>query len=222
MKPIIVVLGILGLFSNALGAETVLQTEDQSMIESAADLTPSEVGVLLVNPNDPHRAKVVAVINKSNQGSTAQVMKVYVDGIALLDSFGTEDWKISSGREKREKAKNGDVYNTTTPVGYFRPQRLELLHESKKWKAEMPHAVFFYGGIATHATTHIHDLGKRASGGCVRLHPKNAKKFYDLIHAMGIAEVTLVSRNGSDVLKKDGTPVKVQAYDVLIIVENRI
>jgi hypothetical protein len=39
---------------------------------------------------------------------------------------------------------------------------------------------------------------------------------------VGVKEVEKIGRDGKTVVNKDGTPVKIKAYDVLIIVENRI
>lgn len=192
------------------------------MIIDIQELAPAEIGTLAYDPNDPHRAKVVVIINKAEVGSTAQSIRVFVDGSPLVDAFGNESWPVSTGREKRETAKNGDVYRTITPIGYFRPTLLKKLHVSKKWKADMPYSVFFIGGIAIHATNYLEALGKRASGGCVRMHPDNAKKLFELIKSTANADVTQIDRNGRDVVRKDGTPAKIKAYDTLIIVENQI
>ena len=192
-----------------------------------ANMTISSIGInpgpnaenephLTATPEDLVRAKVVAVINKSNIGSTAQSMRVYVNSVL------TYTFPVSTGREKLEKSKSGRVYVTTTPLGYFRPYSLEKLHHSQTWDADMPDAVFFRGGIAVHATPHIPDLGKRASGGCVRLAPENAKLFFDLVAKTGTASVPTIERNGKEVLDHEKNPVKEKAYDVLIIVENTI
>lgn len=167
-------------------------------------------------PEDIRRARLVAVINKSSIGSTSQLMRVYLDGQLI------HEWEVSTGREKLETAKSGKVYRTTTPVGYFRPYKIELNHYSNTWKADMPHAVFFNGGIAVHATTHVEDLGKRASGGCIRLAPQNAKTFFQLVKSVGLNQVPTINRNGKTVLSLDGTPITSKNWDVLIIVENRI
>jgi hypothetical protein len=45
----------------------------------------------------------------------------------------------------------------------------------------MPHSIFFHDGYAIHGTTEISRLGKIASHGCVRLHPENAAKLYELV-----------------------------------------
>jgi lipoprotein-anchoring transpeptidase ErfK/SrfK len=208
--------------AHAESLQNIMQTEDESMITSSELLSTEEVGSMAIDPNDIHRAKVVAVINKSEVGSTAQRMQVYVDGVQIPDAEGNLDWLISTGREKVEKAKSGRVYKTTTPVGYFRPTRITPLHKSITWDADMPYAVFFNGGIATHGTTKIKDLGKRASGGCVRLSNANAKLFFELVKSTAKNKIPQINRQGVTVLKKDGNPVTLVGYNTLIIVENRI
>ena len=42
----------------------------------------------------------------------------------------------------------------------------------------MPYALFYHEGYALHATTQIKNLGRQASHGCVRLHPRDAKNLY--------------------------------------------
>lgn len=173
-------------------------------------------GDVTSNPEDIFRAKVVAVINKADRGSTMQTMRLYVDG-ALQHT-----WKVSTGREKKETAKSGRVYFTVTPQGYFRPTWITPLHKSKTWQADMPFSVFFIGGIATHGTTITDKLGTRASGGCVRLEMANAKRFFQLVKGTGKTSVNKISRWGENVQDKLGNQEKETNYDVLIIVENVI
>ena len=56
----------------------------------------------------------------------------------------------------------------------------------------MPHSVFFHGGYAIHGTEDIKHLGQIASHGCVRLHPKNAKKLFDLVNDYGMKNAKIV------------------------------
>ena len=169
---------------------------------------------LTATHEDLTRAKVVAVINKSSTGSTSQVMRVYVDGTL------TYEWFVSTGREHFEKSTSGRSYLTTTPIGYYRPTSVEENHYSKTWNANMPNAVFFIGGVAIHSSPHIDHLGKRASGGCVRLAPENAKTFYDLVNNIGSKEVPKIDRDGAVVLDENCNPVMINTWDALIIVEN--
>lgn len=91
-------------------------------------------------------------------------------------------WPISSGRAP-----------TVTKTGTFRPQWASRMWYSRQYDmAPMPHAVFFNGGIAFHATQATHLLGRPASHGCVRLAPQNARALYGLIHAHGYAHTEIV------------------------------
>lgn len=168
------------------------------------------------SPDDVQRARLVIVINKAPVGPTAQQMRVYLDGKLEYE------WLTSTGREQVEKAKSGRVYRTTTPIGYFRPTVLEENHFSNTWKANMPHSVFFVGGVAIHASSLVEKLGTRASGGCVRLAPENAAILYNMIQTIGMREVLTFDRQGNIVLDQDGKPVMSQNWDTLIIVENHI
>jgi lipoprotein-anchoring transpeptidase ErfK/SrfK len=110
----------------------------------------------------------------------AQEMQIYVDGSQRYS------WKISSGR-------NG----YPTPGGSYKPQWLSRMHYSKKFDdAPMPYSVFFKGGYAIHGTTSISRLGSPASHGCVRLHPDNARTFFELVqrHGKSNSSIELVGR----------------------------
>lgn len=80
-----------------------------------------------------------------------------------------------------------------TPTGSWQAQWLSPRHRSRKYNnAPMPWSVFFYKGYAVHGTTEVSRLGQPASHGCIRLHPDNAKIFYDLVRETGKAN-TLIS-----------------------------
>lgn len=80
-----------------------------------------------------------------------------------------------------------------TPVGVYRPVRLERMWYSTKYhNSPMPHSVFFYFGYAIHGTNEIRNLGRPASHGCVRLHPRNAKMLYNLIKQVGRRKTRII------------------------------
>jgi lipoprotein-anchoring transpeptidase ErfK/SrfK len=111
-------------------------------------------------------ASVTARISLSQQR-----MYVSVDGIPRYT------WAVSTARK-----------GYRTPVGSFRPQRLERMWYSRKYDmSPMPHSVFFRGGYAIHGTNYVKSLGRPASHGCVRLAPGNAAALYSLVrkHGMG-------------------------------------
>jgi len=91
------------------------------------------------------------------------------------DSGATYDWAISSGRPGH-----------ATPRGVFRPQAMYPIVYSRKYdNAPMPHAIFFHGPYAIHATGAIWALGRVASHGCVRLSPAHAARLYALVKKEG-------------------------------------
>lgn len=175
--------------------ETDLKPLTQNIVHTEEDLT---------------RAELVIIVNKSTVGTTAQRASVYKNGELI------HRYKVSTGREKLEVSKSGREYRTTTPQGYFRPTSLERDHFSETWQAHMEYAVFFVGGVALHATTedHYKDLGKRASGGCVRLKYENARDIFETVRSTSIKDVQVLDRDGSDTGETDNN------YDVLVIVEN--
>lgn len=110
-------------------------------------------------------ANIVANIDLSRQ-----VMTVTVDGARYAQ------WRVSTGRK-----------GYGTPTGSFRPYLLRRMHYSSKYEnSPMPHSVFFRGGYAIHGTQYVKRLGRRASHGCVRLHPRNAAQLYRLVLVYGL------------------------------------
>ena len=90
-------------------------------------------------------------------------------------------WDISSARAGK-----------ITPRGSWTAKWLSKNHKSSIYDgAEMPFSVFFDGDYAIHGTRQIHRLGEPASAGCIRLHPDNAKIFFDLALLYGL-ENTLI------------------------------
>lgn len=152
---------------------------------------------------------VVIIISKALQTAT-----VYENGV-VANSF-----LISTGREQWETAKSGRHYFTTTPVGWFSPVRYSRQHWSATWDAWMEYAIFFNGGVALHATTpdHFKELGRRASGGCVRMHPDNALWFWNLSLSDQTAYVPYFTRNGQLMRDSSGNVKRHMASGTLIIV----
>lgn len=100
---------------------------------------------------------------------SSQSMKVYRGG-RLLHS-----WKVSTGRS-----------GYGTPTGTWTVHRMHKRYFSRKYNgAPMPYAMFYYRGFAIHGTNAISRLGRPASHGCVRLHPKNAARLFSLVRSYG-------------------------------------
>lgn len=126
-----------------------------------------------------------------NVDLASQRMKVYVDGVL------EHDWAISSGKK-----------GFTTPTGVYRPYRMHARYFSRKYNnAPMPHAIFFRGGYAIHATTETGRLGRPASHGCIRLHPTNARTLFNLVNEHGRGSTRIALSYGSaydNVASNDG------------------
>ena len=116
-------------------------------------------------------AKLVAKIDLSSQ-----VMTVIKNGRVI------HQWPVSTGRKPYR-----------TPVGSYRPTRMHVYWESRKYdRSPMPHSIFFKGGYAIHGTNYVKSLGRVASHGCVRLHPANAKELFNLVNASGRSNTRII------------------------------
>ncbi len=124
-----------------------------------------------------------AGVNKSKQ-----LLYLFIDG-ELKDSF-----PVSTGKK-----------NYTTPDLNTRPAGPILMkYTSRKFPGgnykglgNMPYAVFVRGGYAIHGTTpgNFSKLGSVASHGCIRLHPDNARVFYELVKLFGLGNTWVTVRD---------------------------
>jgi lipoprotein-anchoring transpeptidase ErfK/SrfK len=88
----------------------------------------------------------------------------------MVDGKPRHNWAVSTG------------LNGGPPSGTFRPQRLERMWHSRTYDwSPMPHSIFFHHGFAIHGTNYLSRLGRRASYGCVRLHPAHAAALFALV-----------------------------------------
>lgn len=134
--------------------------------------------VLLVVEAFPAGTAAAASRVRAEIDLSEQRMYVYVDGAI----WGR--WRVSTARR-----------GYRTPVGSFRPIRLERSWYSRKYDwAPMPYSVFFLGGYAIHGTTETKRLGRPASHGCVRLHSKHAATLFRLIRLVGRRNTRIIIR----------------------------
>ena len=118
-----------------------------------------------------------------NVDLSSQRMNVTVDG----QHYAT--WVISSGRR-----------GYYTPRGTWRPKWLKRMHYSRKYdNAPMPWSIFYYGGYAIHGTNAVSRLGRPASHGCIRLHPANAARLFELVKRHGRKNTIIRVRGSTDV-----------------------
>ncbi len=66
-----------------------------------------------------------------------------------------------------------------------------------KGLGNMPYAIFIQGGYAIHGTTtgNFSKLGSKASHGCIRLHPDNAKVINALVKTVGLGQTWLTIKD---------------------------
>jgi lipoprotein-anchoring transpeptidase ErfK/SrfK len=150
----------------------MISIETNGLIHLAAAVLLGAAAFMSAGSGTAHAAsKVVAHVDISDQR-----MEVSVNGRP------TFEWKVSTARK-----------GYVTPIGSYKPTRLEEMWYSKKYdNSPMPHSVFFHGGYAVHATNAVKRLGTPASHGCVRLHPNDAADFYELVQAFGSANTSIV------------------------------
>jgi lipoprotein-anchoring transpeptidase ErfK/SrfK len=99
--------------------------------------------------------------------------------------FNRHNWRVSTARP-----------GYRTPVGKFRPIRLERIWYSSKYEnSPMPYSIFFLGGYAIHGTYEVKRLGRAVSHGCVRLAPNNARKLFELVKSYGRANTVISIRH---------------------------
>ena len=91
-------------------------------------------------------------------------------------------WKVSTARRGK-----------VTPSGTWSAKWLSKNHRSSRYdNAPMPYSVFYSGNYAVHGTNQIKRLGSPASAGCVRLHPDNARIFFELTQREGLKNTRIV------------------------------
>lgn len=171
--------------------------------------------------------KHVVVINKANEGSDRQTLRLYENQkLVMLTkvSSGRENYEAGClpGQEPKKDHCSQRAYWSTTPTGYFDVDTLEENYFSNLWQTWMPYAIFFESGIATHQAPAGTEgkLGKRASGGCVRMHPNMAPVLFDYVQKAGKGLVPKVNRDGSLAKTKHGDTIREQGFRTLVIVQN--
>jgi len=127
---------------------------------------PIAIAAIAILPTAQAFAGVTVQVDRG-----AQTMHVFVGG------YLEYSWPISTGRR-----------GYSTPAGSYRPTRLERMWHSRKYDwSPMPYSIFFRGGYAIHGTYETKRLGRRASHGCIRLAPGNARELFSLVSRYGPA-----------------------------------
>jgi lipoprotein-anchoring transpeptidase ErfK/SrfK len=178
-------------------------------------------------------------VSKANHGPWSQRMFVF-DKQASGDLKLLYAFPVSTGAEVLMPSPSGRMLHTNTTPGYFEldPGRMYRRYHSSEWDHPMPYTMFFnwehdglQTGLAIHSATgsDVALLGQRASAGCVRLHPQNARLLFTLIkqNYRGRAprfaydtRTATMANNGLLMHGKDGKPQFAEGYKVLVLIEN--
>lgn len=158
---------------------------------------------------------IVLVVNKSPRGMFAQTAQLWENGKR------TAQFAISTGRERWENPPSGEKYFSETPAGWFQPQFFDRNYYSRTWQLYMEFSVFFNGGIALHATepAHYAQLGRRGSGGCVRMTKPRAESIFNLIQKAGKGNVPAITPEGKILRDSSGNIIRRYGWNTLIIIE---
>ncbi len=176
--------------------------------------------------------RYVIVVNKANEGSEKQTIKVFEYGNLIRKE------KVSTGRDgfekKGENHAKADSW-TVTPTGFYTPDFLSKDHRSSAYGGrfswltggtKMPFAIFFNGGIALHEAPKGTEsmLGKKASGGCVRLpNTLSSDIFYRIQETEG-AKNPRFTVSGEPMLDANGQQMysTKAKFSALIIVQSQV
>jgi lipoprotein-anchoring transpeptidase ErfK/SrfK len=133
-------------------------------------LFPAIAAFAVVLASSAAQAEIVVRVDKS-----AQRMSVLVDGVPK------HNFVVSTGLAGGP------------PNGSYKPQRLERTWHSRLFNmAPMPYSIFFHGHYAIHGTNQVKRLGRRASKGCVRLHPRDAAVLFNLVQKQGMGKTRII------------------------------
>ena len=115
----------------------------------------------------------------------AQIVKSEQKLYLFINGVLQKSWKVSTGDKDHEtpllnQNPNGRIYDAYTSI--------KFPGGDYKGLGNMPYAVFIKGGFAIHGTAEGNwpKLGKKASHGCIRLHPDNALYFNRLVRGAGV------------------------------------
>lgn len=118
-----------------------------------------------VMPSGAHAYEVIARVDLSSQ-----TMTVIHSGVEKYR------WNVSTARRGK-----------VTPTGRWTAKWLARRHRSSRYNnAPMPYSIFYNGHFAIHGTNQISKLGRPASAGCIRLHPKNAAVLFRMTKQAGL------------------------------------
>ena len=134
--------------------------------------------------------------SSTDPDSSAQRMQILVrrkgsTSNRLADWNKVETWPISSGLPCMT-ASGVEKIATYTGVYKFNPNRLHWKYKSELWDVDMYQTAFLHHrylngattGVAMHGTMETSSLGRRASGGCIRVGQPKMQCLFETINGM--------------------------------------
>ena len=168
-----------------LVAQGWAKAEDDAYREAEAEAREARLGIW--SPARPSIAKKALAAGLSEADLTEAAVRVEVElstqQLTLIHNGAVvARWPVSTARAGK-----------TTPTGRWRAQWLSRHHRSSIYNnAPMPYAVFYNGDYAIHGTNDLGRLGRPASAGCIRLHPRHAAVVFDLARREGLENTLIV------------------------------
>jgi hypothetical protein len=177
-------------------------------------------------------------VSKASEGPWAQRMYVFQKQ-PDESLYPLYDWPVSTGRESTEPNPAGTEVPTSTPAGFYEldPERFYSQYRSTQWQEPMPYTMFLkwvdHGvqtGLAIHGASDeaVAQLGARASAGCIRLAPDNAKTLFTLIHDSYKGDIPemaydqtsqTILNNGMLMRDEDGDLKFAPGYRALVVID---
>lgn len=201
----------------------VMLAADMALSSALAAPTADELKKLRAHPYFGHN--IIVVVDKGRAGSSlhAQRLRYYRYNPDTERLSFVARWRISTGAEIPKENEVGRVTPRTTLLGYYTVDVLQEDAYSNSWDGPMAFSVFYdFPRYAIHATEWFNyfRLGRRASGGCTRLHRDNAVQLFHEVSMLGKGWTYRVNRyTGRPATSASGTPVVQWSYRALIVIQ---
>lgn len=167
-----ILLSIISFYSNSIQGKAFARVN--SFNEAIDDSTKT---IPIANPCAQIQCPLWARVNISQQR-----LYLYIDGV-ISDTFNVTTGDKKHATPSMDRHPSGPMFTKYTSKKFPGGNFMGL--------GNMPYVVFIRGGYAIHGTTpgNFKKLGSRGSHGCIRLHPTNAKIFFDLVKKIGLNNV---------------------------------
>lgn len=165
--------------------ESILQSYDEFYYQETGEspwLEGAEENELFTPIGGCYRSSCTVYVRISKRTQSGQLFIHGEKRLEFLVSTGLVTKKRSYRTPNFDKHPNGRIYNKYSSSKYPGGDYNGL--------GNMPYAIFIRGGYALHGTPRSNwkKLGRRASHGCIRMHPDNAKIVNRWVRRAGIKQ----------------------------------